>query len=160
MRRAALTARRVRRRFRKALLGQLLQRGLWVGGRNRCRMREMLALDEARGCFESLGHVDRSDDRLERRGKDGRALLAVRRALALAQAQQRADANSLRRLRQRGPRDQRRSPARKPALGFLREAIVQRPPDDQAQSRIAEELEALVGLKAGTSARFFVDVGI
>ena len=99
----------------------------------------------------------RADQRLERVGQDRRAQRAAAAGLALAEAQQLGQAELERGAIQAVLAHQVGADAGQVALVGIAEAVEQQARDDQAQDRVAEELEALVvvGAEAAVGERPF-----
>src|SRR4051794_6147354 len=139
---------------------QFLEAGLPVqagaaGGRFG-QQRVEQAVHERSGRVQATTEVHRPDQRLEGVGEDRVLLPAAGRLLPTAQEQVRADAAVTEPARDLGEGrhvDHRRPQLRQLALGEVRLAAVELVGDDQAEHRVAQELQALVGGQAAVLVR-------
>jgi hypothetical protein len=108
-------------------------------------------VDDRRRTGQPAAEVDRADQRLEGVGEDGVLLPAARDLLTATQQKVRADpavAQPPSDPGQRGHVHDRGTQLGQLALGEVRLAAVQLIGDDQAEHRVAQELQALVGRQA------------
>ena len=92
--------------------------------------------------------VDRADHRLDGVGEDRGLVAAAGRLLAAAELDVLAEADAAADLGQRAGVDDRGAQLGQPALGEVGVGAVERLGDDDAEHRVAEELQALVGRQA------------
>src|SRR4051794_17098801 len=144
-------------RHAEIVLGtELLEAGLPVQagaeGGSRLEQRVEQQVDQRPGVVEpargAAGEVGRPDQRLDRVGEDRGLVVTARRLLALAQADVRAETDRARHLGEGACVDHGGPQLGEPTLGELRVAGVEGLGDDDAEDRVAEELEALVGGQA------------
>ena len=111
----------------------------------------------ARAAVEAAVEEGRADQRLERVGEDRRAQRAAAARLAFAEAQRLGQAELERDAVQAVLAHEVGAHAGQVALVGVAEALEQQARDDQAQDRVAEELEALVvvGAEAAVGQRAF-----
>ena len=150
----------VRRGAEAAGGAQLLQAGLPVqagaaGGRLD-QQRVEQPVHEGGRRLQAQAEVDRTDQRLERVGEDRLLLPAAGGLLAAAQQQLRAEAavaEPAGDAGQRGHVDHGGAQLGQLPLGQVGLAAVERVGDDEAEHRVAEELQALVGGQAAVLVR-------
>src|SRR6478672_2822748 len=137
----------------EAVLGrQLLQRGLPVQARPHRRGGDDERVEEpvhdVRGDGEPAAEVDRTEDGLDGVGEDRGLVAAPGRLLAAAELDVLADAAAATDLRQGAGVDDRSTKLGQPALGEVGVGPVERLRHDDAEHRVAQELQALVGRQA------------
>ena len=116
--------------------------------RGRLDQRVEEQVDDLGGALEAAGEVDRPDHGLDRVGEDRGLLAATGGVLAAAELDVVAEPDGAADPGQGAGVDDRRAQLGQVALGQVGVGAVERLGDDDAEHRVAEELQALVGRQA------------